>query len=113
MWQRSELLRLRVRIYYVLRLRYYHVSASEHDDVHDVSGDAERADDNADIAMYRLIPLRELHQLTLCRHRQIVAASRRHDALIHRHSWRCHVHRVEAEDVHVDVTLQRLLVKGY
>ena len=60
----------------------YHVAASENDDVHHVGGDAKHADDDADVAMYGLVPLTERHQLPVCRRRRL--GSLRRDTAVRR-----------------------------
>jgi len=45
----------------VLTRLAYHVTTSQNDDVHDVRRNAERTDDDTDVAVYGLIPLTERH----------------------------------------------------
>ena len=59
----------------------YHVTTSQNNDVHDVRRNAERTDEDTDVAMYGLIPLTERHQLT-SRH----FGSRLCDTVVHRFS---------------------------
>lgn len=46
----------------------YHVTTGQDDDVHDVGRDAKQTDEHTDVAVYRLVPLTERHELTAVAH---------------------------------------------
>ena len=66
----------------------YHVTTSQDDDVHDVSRNAEQTDENTNVAVYRLVPLTERHQLTAVGHRSSCCIG---DAVVHHRRLWCQV----------------------